>query len=112
MSELDSLLETYCKCTNCTCADCNCGNSVEVRGLEAKVRARLHAQNSPILGSHILANMFPKGTFRPAAMTAGLVLGMAGIGFAQPAYSASHGGLMVFSPNSPDLPSTLLGRSH
>jgi len=107
MSELDGLLETYCKCTNCTCADCNCGNSREVRGLEAKVRARLRAQNTPAFAAAL-----PKGTFRPAAMTAGLMLGVASIGLAQPAYSANSGGLMVFSLNSPDLPSTLLGRSH
>ena len=102
MSELDSLLENYCKCTDCSCADCNCGN-----GLEAKVRARLRAQRAPVPLS-----IFPKGAFRPAAMTASLMLGMASIGLTQPAYSANNGGLMMFSPNSPDLPSTLLGRSH
>ncbi len=112
MSELDSLLEDYCKCTNCTCVACNCGNSQELRGLEAKVRARLHTQNSPGLGSPILARAFPKGTFRPAAITAGLMLGMASIGLTPPAYSANPGGMAVFSLNSPDLPSTLLGRNH
>ena len=107
MSQLDSLLENYCKCTNCTCADCNCGNSAEVQGLEAKIRARLRAQNSTAFVAAL-----PKGMFRPAAMTASLMLGVASIGLTQPAYSANNGGLMVFSLNSPDLPSTLLGRSH
>jgi len=103
MSELDSLLENYCKCTDCTCVDCKCGN-----GLEAKVRARLRMQGNPVL-----LNVFPKGTFRPAAVTAGLLLGMASISFTtSPALSAQQSGLMVFSPNSPDLPSTLFGRSN
>jgi hypothetical protein len=112
MSQLDSLLEDYCKCTNCTCADCNCGNSQELMGLEAKVRTRLRTQSSLGLGSPILARAFPRGTFRPAVMTASLMLGMASIGLTQPAYSANPDGMMVFSLNSPDLPSTLLGRSH
>jgi hypothetical protein len=112
MSQLDGLLEDYCKCTNCSCVDCNCGNSQELRGLEAKVRTRLRAQSSRGLGSPILARTFPKGTFRPAVMVASLALGMASIGLTQPAYSANPGGMMVFSLNSPDLPSTLLGRSH
>jgi hypothetical protein len=107
MSELDNLLEKYCKCTDCTCADCNCAN-----GLEAKVRARLRAQSSSFFGSPSPMGVLPKGAFRPAAMTAGLMLGMASIGLTQPAYSANSGSLMMFSPNSPDLPSTLLGRSH
>ncbi len=112
MSQLDNLLEDYCKCTNCTCADCNCGNSQELRGLEAKVRTRLRTQSSLGLGSATLARAFPKGTFRPTAMAASLMLGMASIGLTQPAYSANPGGMTVFSLNSPDLPSTLLGRSH
>jgi len=112
MSQLDSLLEDYCKCTHCTCADCSCGNSQELSSLEAKVRTRLRAQSSLGLGSPSLARAFPRGTFRPAAMAASLALGMASIGLTQPAYSANNGGLMMFSPNSPDLPSTLLGRSH
>jgi hypothetical protein len=112
MSKLDNLLEEYCKCTNCTCANCSCGNSQELGGLEAKVRARLRTQNSSLLDSPLLASIFPGGAFRPAAMTAGLVLGVASIGLMQPAYSANSGSLMMFSPNSPDLPSTLLGRSH
>jgi hypothetical protein len=108
MSELDSLLENYCKCTDCTCADCNCGNSQEVRGLEANVRARLHA-----LGTPILQNIFPRGTFRPAAITAGLMMGIASISITtSPALSAQQNGLMIFSPNSPDWPSTLFGRSN
>jgi hypothetical protein len=112
MSKLDNLLEEYCKCTNCTCANCSCGNSQELGGLEAKVRARLRAQSSSFFGSPSPMGVLPKGAFRPAAMTAGLMLGMASIGLTQPAYSANSGSLMMFSPNSPDLPSTLLGRSH
>jgi hypothetical protein len=58
MSELDNLLEEYCKCTNCTCANCSCGNSQELGGLEAKVRARLRTQNSSLLDSPLLASIF------------------------------------------------------
>ncbi len=101
MSDLDSLLENYCKCTDCSCADCNCANN-----LEAKVRARLRTHQAPLYSS-----AFPKGTFRPAAITAGFILGMASIGLTTgPALSAQEGGLTIFSPYSPDLPSTLLGR--
>jgi len=102
MSELDNLLENYRQSTDCACADCNCGN-----GLEAKIRARLRAQDAPVL-----SGVFPKGTFRPAAIAAGLILGMASIGLAGPAMSAQQNSLMMFSPDSPDLPSTLFGRSH